>query len=544
MSIKKVSTDNGIKVEGFINIEIFNKKDHITRVYKNTITNCGKQFLLDKCAQQMLSMSADIFGNTLASGVITRKGTAQSSSNVTGRVAYASRDITNVLLNLGEEVTLNGATTHINVWDANYALADKLVGYANNNIVPTADGKEGAVDYTKGEYVIDPYTTAKRWKYAEGIASGTIDTIAMMPAASVKQPNGDGVRFMKCIDKINSQYINFASRSTGMLPPGISGYTANDEVLLNFNKDSKNRWKFNLTTGEMTEVASGDPFFVVLQTDSGHELVDIKKDGNYLYVLRLTAFDSSYTQVRVQVYDMSVTPTPTLVTTFTGNTSSQQYICNAKFLMVGSQMYITLMGTTNSSTESPDKIYTLNKGSNPYWSSAGNVDNNFNAIGVTVPSGLNIRQICFGNYGSNYVMYLYTPIADVSGEQIGFKSKAYVFTSLTNLDPDVAIDCIFGMNPNSILWYAGSNGGVIQVGFDKMSSLNTTTGGGQSYDLYDAVFQVNNNSIQVTNTLGRDGIFISMDKWWTNAISFVRLQTPIVKGDSDIMYVSYGYKVV
>lgn len=546
MDAKKLNTSNGLKLEGFVNIEVINKKDHITRVYKNTITNCGKQFLLDKCAQQLLCMSADVFGNTLASDYITTKGGGSGTSAVFGRVAHASRDITNVLLNLGQDVTLSGSTTHINVWDQDFKIADKLVGYANNNVVPNNDKKEGAIDYTKGEYVIDPYTTAKRWKYPEGVASGTIDTIAMMPAPCVKRPDGDGVRFMKCIDRVNSQYTNYGHRSTGMLPPGISGYTSNDEILLNFSQDNKERWKFNLTNGEVTEVPDGDPFFVVLQKDSVGYLVDIKKEGNYLYVLRLNYISTYSPNVYVQVYDLSVTPTPKLLTTFSFYASSGSYLCGAKFLTVGDQLYVTVISSPefNPDSASFDKIFTLSKGSNAYWSSVGTQAKDFSPIGVTVPSGLDINRVCFGNYGTNFAMYVYTPIDNESQSYIGYKCKAYIFTNLTNLDPDAALDCVTGMNPNSLLWSAGTNSGVIQIGFDAYSSRNGIYDADQVYDMFDSVFQINNNSKQVTETLGSDGVFISLNSWWTNVISFVRLQTPIEKGDDDIMYVSYGYKVV
>lgn len=40
------------------------------------------------------------------------------------------------------------------------------------------------------------------------------------------------------------------------------------------------------------------------------------------------------------------------------------------------------------------------------------------------------------------------------------------------------------------------------------------------------------------------GVWLSMDGWSSNVLSFVKLNTPIEKGDDDIMYVSYGYKVV
>ena len=40
------------------------------------------------------------------------------------------------------------------------------------------------------------------------------------------------------------------------------------------------------------------------------------------------------------------------------------------------------------------------------------------------------------------------------------------------------------------------------------------------------------------------GCYLTLNGWYSTLLSFVKLQTAITKQDTDIMYVSYGYKVV
>lgn len=44
MSNRNIKSGHGLKIEGFLNIDIINKKNNVHKVYKNTITNAGKQY--------------------------------------------------------------------------------------------------------------------------------------------------------------------------------------------------------------------------------------------------------------------------------------------------------------------------------------------------------------------------------------------------------------------------------------------------------------------------------------------------------------------
>lgn len=550
-TLKKKDT---LALRGFIEIEKINTKNHTREVYRNTITNAGKQFLLDKSASLMLGMAADVFGMTACSNTLTRLSVA-SGTAVAGRNARSDRDITNVLLNLDENVMtgLGASTTFINVFDDELESASHVIGYANNNVVPTGDNKEGNIDFSKGEYLVDPYTICKRWKYAEGIATGTINCVAMMPASCIKQNNGDGIKFSKCIDQINTQYTNYLSMSTGFLIPGIPGYTANNEILLNFNKDSNARWKYNIGTGEITSVPITDNFFIPTAADRYSDIVDMQYIDNYLYVLSLYVGSNSPT-IHVDVYDPANAMNK--VANFNCNTKSgNEYEIKASIFKVGSTLYVSAISDKTTTRDTVSKLWSLNKsGGDGYASSASAAQTDFSSIGLTIPSGLDIRFTGLGSYNGNYILYNLVQMYDdvsadkdtISSSYIGYKMTGIVFTDLS--DPiGSAVDMIDGINPNEIMFSAGSTAGTLRVGFDKFNSAGT--GFGYCYDLVDDKHIIMNNTSStnietVTVDTTKAGVYMSLDKWWTNVISFVKLSTPIVKAANDIIYVSYGYKIV
>ena len=534
-----MATD-GFKIEGFIEIELVSTVDNVRKVYKNTITNGGKQFLLDKCASRMLSIAGDTFGMTTCSNVINKVGT-NSTYPTCGSQSFQNRAITNVLLNMGALTTgLTGSTTFINVFDNTLTTPSKVVGYANTNVAPTADGKEGAIDYAKGVYVIDPYTVCERWMYGAGVATGAIDTIAMMPASCIKTNNGDGVQFSKCIDRINQQYINYASMSTGFLPPGIPGYTANDEILLNFSQDGVSKHRFSLTTGAITDITT-DPFFVIGNNLNGlTNVTDIKLIGNYLYVLdQVQATGVQYAYPRVTVYD--ITASMAVKAQFNCNfLTAYEVPRSAKFLYFNSVLYVSTY--TDKTVDGQAKLWTLSLGGNAWFSSTGAASTGFAAL-CTIPSGLTAANVAFGNYGSNYIMYVSSKLDGVGDyANTGYKAIGYVFTDMTNIGGTI-IDIISGLNPNSVCYNAGSNLGWLRIGFDYWNT-NYTAQFGDTYDYTDKSRVIANNSATVTIDTQSVGVFLTMDKWWTNVISFVVLTTPITKQATDVMYVSYGYKVV
>lgn len=541
---------DAIKLQGFINIELINKKNNIRRVYKNTITNAGKQLFLAKSAGVLLDGNDNLFGKTIVSSAMTQINSSvyNNTTAIIFRQSNSNKEITNVLLNLGSEAnSLTADSTFINPWDTNLAEASKLVGYANSNINPLDNGKEGSLDYTKGEYMADPSVVCNRWKYPEGVASGTIDTIAMMPANVVLTNQGDGVNIGKLLDKVNIKYTNYESMSTSFLFPGVPGYTSNDEILLDFTRDGCSKWKYNIATGEIAQVPDTDNFWVlpVETTSAPYHIMDSIVIGNYLYVVGIENMESYY--IYVTVYDIANNMNKITTYQCKQNTTKDKYT-NAKFLKIGDSLYVTAWASgTIGSTVVNAKIWKLtNNGT--YFNAASTGTTDFSSIGFNTPTGVNIAQIGLGNYGDKYIMFIGCNYyrengAVLSSVNAGYKSMGYVFTDLSN-PLGTLVDVISGINPKSILFSAGSNKGMLRVGADK---YNTGAQSGNYYDkvdYYKSTINNDNSSLSSYYDCLTSGVIYNPDKSWTNVISFVKLSEPIMKTDDDIMYVSYGYKVV
>ena len=545
-----IEASEGTRLQGFIEIEKINTKDNIKTHYKNTITSGGKQLLLAKSAGLLMGMSADVYGNVASSNMISTIGTFSGNEVKHCMCGRKDRDITNVLLNLDDNILtgMGTNTSFVNIWNETFTSADKVIGYANNELNPTSNGKEGRIDHCLGEYMVDPYTIAKRWKYDEHTANGKFNCIAMMPGSVLQGPNGDGIKFSKCIDKVNTQYANYVGMSTSFLIPGIPGYTSNQEILLNFEKDGISRWKYNIGTGEMTSVPETENFFV--PTLSDNLLADMQYIDNYLYVITGEINRSAGAFI---VYVYNPANDMELVTQFNAQGGSRETIIKLCILKINGELYLS--GVSNNDTDiSPEvtKLYKLEMHSDGYATGVSSFERDFSSLFV-LPDGFSNNHVGLGMYGDNYVLYNYVKVYDnlgsnkafMRGENYGYKCVGYVFTDIT--DPfNSIIDMIPGICPNEILFANASVKGTLRIGFD---ARNYAIDNIVTYDLVqDGVIVMNNLNKEPTSTLTADtrrkSVYLTLDKWWTNIFSFVKLNTPIEKTDSDIIYVSYGYKIV
>lgn len=546
---------DALRIEGFVEVELVRKKDNVRKVYHNTITTNGKRFMLDKSCGTMLKLGADTMGDILAHGNIAMKDTGSNTSNYRyGRNSRHDNILTNALLNLSaaEKASLSGNSTFLPLFDSDLKLdTAKIVGYANSEPeVVVGDAKQGKTDYCKGEYTIDGSCIARRWYYPAGVASGEFSVIAMLPYDSVKTMHGQGVSVSKCIDKCNLQ-VNGHSLSTGFCPPGVPGYTSNSEILLNTNGLN---CKFDLTTGETTYLASGDPFWV-LPSNIGniHDYVVI---GNYLYVLTSNGSEGGATARNQMIYEYCYD----IQNGMTQVDSNQvkrlgyyEYYLTAKFLNVNGTYYITLLGAPDYSGS--DRVCDFTLGST-YYAPGGTWYAWSHITGFTMPDqflaaggeySADGDGFCLGNYGSNYIMYLATTSYTLSGTYNQLLS-AIVFTDLSDVAGSI-VDVISGLNMNSIAFANASHKGFLRTKFwnGDLNYLNSYQY--NQKDISDSLLAISNSAnsngfTMYNEELYSGGTFLTLDKWWTNVISYVVLSEPIQKGDEDEMYVSYGYRVV
>lgn len=564
--------NNSFRIQGIVEIEKINKKDRTKTVYKNTITKGGKQFLLNRAANSLIGIDASTYGEILSSNMLTKTGsnyvTDSYRTTRCARNVRTDRDINNVLLNLGEEELskLTEDTRHVDIWDETMALKSKLVGYASSNLNPTNDGKEGLVDVERPEYVADAFTIAKRWKYDAGVASGTINVVGMMPGSSLQGVNGEGLKNSKCIDRCNVQSVNFSSLSSSFLIPGVAGYTNNNEILLNYTTDSNSKWKYNIVTGETVKVEDTENFWVVPEGSENttiDNLTDMRVIDGYLYCVYSRY---SYRYVIIDVYDISNSMNK-VVQIQCDCDNNGGYHEKASLVVIEDNVYVSCTGYYDvSSLYYQNYLFRLTKsGSNNYYNNSVAV-NSYESINLVLPDGIKEKRFSLSNYGDNYILCLpvelYDNISDSkkllnsysSGKNAtGFKSVGIVFSSLEDFRHTI-LDIIPGITPNEILFSAGSNKGSLRVGFDSKNTLvdinsNYPAQSGYTYDMIDCSRIIMNNDSktnveEVTVDLLSKGCMLTLDGWWTSIFSFVKLSEAITKTDDDILYVSYGYKIV
>ena len=163
-------------------------------------------------------------------------------------------------------------------------------------------------------------------------------------------------------------------------------------------------------------------------------------------------------------------------------------------------------------------------------STSGNFYTDFSQV-FTIPTGWSQYDINFGMCGSNYVMYLRQ---NNQKYQYNCVYTAVLFTNPADILGSI-VDIIPEVYNTSSLFAAGTIYGVIDMGYPT-----------RSFNYLDS----DTKNRQIVNNSGTtyidcsSGCYLTLNGWYSTLLSFVKLQTPIVKQDTDIMYVSYGYRVV
>lgn len=542
---RSVRQHNRLNMDGFVDIELQSNKGNVK--YKrrikqpNAIAPAGKQMLLAHSAQDLFAGS-DYFGRlaTISSLYMRR------SDYASVRHVNSNRDITNLLLNLSNPTALTDSDNYIPLLSdaGEKENAACVVGYAGSDTNPVADGKMGEADYALPEYVVDGKTIAKRWKYKEGVATGTINAVAMAPLAVYGHGSrGLGIRNAKCLDKVNMTYQNFSSFSNGFCPPGIGGITGDTEVLLNYNQDGVSQHKYDIATGEVTDITSGWSGIPRPRNNVGYKIMDYWYDGSrYLYLLDLNGSISTDYRVHVTVYDTQggVLTYITYFTVYAPSGDDNTYAC---FLENGSDLYISFLEATGYSSGGLAKL----KKSGSYYNGYTPAGTDYSVVGLTVPAGLTYRDFALKSLANGrYALVMYgipqkttTLATDISSGQ--HAKKAYIFTDLND---------VFGSVVGVIEWM--TNYGCIVsteavTGFLSVDLYNQRYAQSNSYS-----FDVDLGNQYVTNLSypsgkandNPNGVWWSDLSWSSNVVSHVELSTPIEKAEDDILYVTYGYKIM
>lgn len=540
-----MNSGDGIQLKGYIDLEFRNEKDGIYRKmpYTNLITNVGKQLMLDMSAKRLMYTGGNIFGMMCINSDLNAVDRADTSAN---NVQNYNKEkcLANVLLNVGgESVNLSAETSYIHVWDNDMAQAVKVTGYAGGDMTPTDNGKEGALIDTKSDFAVSGYIQAGRWLYKAGVATGDIDVVAMMPLRCVKDVRGDGLSLSKCIDKVNVFDPNFIACSTAFLPPGVTGYTASDEVMLNYNIGGNNKHIYNINTGEVRDITDTVTNFA---TVCDALTLDYFIEGNYFYRLYTDALDGANIIAYVDVYD--ITNGFALLKKFYASAERLGEVCAFRFLRLNGKVYVTI--GHHAKTTATDRYFELTKVDNAYYDKISYTAlKDYNTIIQNIPAGVSHELICFGNYGDNYVMYVTVKHTDFVFRSDNAITKGYIFTDINNIGGTI-IDCVNCVTPNAIPYSSGANKGYIKIGMHgsnaRLALFNSATSSLKSITSLDAEEferKVTMGGASKNIFLGRVGCFLTKDKWWTNVVSLRVLPTLQLKTIDDDLYTGYGYAV-
>lgn len=538
MDNQGVGIVNGERIKGFVKIELFDKDGNKKIEKENLIVPGGKTLMFRMSASEILINGGNAWGLTAKQGVHL-KGPVYTNGNIANKSDINSC-LTNVLLNLTEEqkAAMSSDTNFINMYSDDFGSADKVVAYANMDLYPAENGKIGTPDYASGADIVGRTLNSVRYKYKDGVGTGTINAIAMAPFPTTQKPYGlkcnnsqyaPGYRIAKCIDRVNVYDNNFKSFSTGYVPPGINGLTTDEEIISNYSINGVDYHKINLVTGEVSDFTDTNNINNFLINNNVSDYIII---GDYFYTISQN-YDSTDTNFVIKVCKIS---TRASITSFYTNSTRYGYF--AHFLKKDDNLYITIAANYTDSANL-NMLQKLSKGSNEYYSSVETSATTYAGI-LTVPTGINEKCLGFGHYGDKYIMY-------VSQAELNNSSKyctGYIFTDINNIVGSI-VDSIPSLYKTDIPFGTASVKGVLSVGICRENSANFDSFY-NSYTVSDK-YNIGTDSSSIKSLYLNDkAIFYSPDKSWSNIVSVVVLDPSdiIDKQSSDSLYVSYGYKIV
>lgn len=500
-------------LEGFVDIELI---DSLTGKVKykekkhNSITPVGLKTFLASCIVPYLQNSAIVAGNREIVPIGFNHTLGAGSLYTYNKDSYGL--ISPLLLNIDQTngVKINSESFIDYLDDTLFISSDKLIGYGLNNISPSADNKEGTVEYPNSSTLLDDYTLAVRFKFPEGVATGDFNAVSMVPIVDTSK------NLSLYTTKNLIQVATNASPSPStpsLICPAYCGDCSDDDLVgLNYTSDGLSGYTYNFSTGEIVnkEITQGI-------SCSYCDLVSnwfIDVDGGYAY-----SCYSNTGYCYINVYNIS---TATRVKSITINTGYYTYI---DLLNISGELYAVLVGNfgnSSSITELSTKVYKLSKGSYDYFSTYDTTELTLASLGVSVPDGAfylvgsrrsdlseyEVRGVKFSKYNVSPILgssYAFTSLSNIHNSIIGVRGNNNVGSGLP----------ISKTNPKSRYFYTSSNYDYRVVGNNTASSASVNSNYGTSQFLNDA----------------------------GNALSIYLLSSSVSKGENDVLHLTYGFKV-
>ena len=488
------SGENSV-VKGYVIIEKENKKTGVREIVQNnTVTDLGKMLFLATSANlQLLSPSQIGRGQLFLQSGLVKKS---SQSNDKLQVDNVDKALTMYLVNSAEG--LSASSRLLPVYDVTGKLdPNKVVGHASFRRTPLSP-KEGVIDRIKDEYMVDKLSIVQRWKFDNSQANGKpFNKICI--GAGVHATDDNGFLIAKGIDGSDVSVLGGSDTlSTDYMRPGVTGFTAPNEVLVSIGRSTaKANAVFNLESGALTMLSP---------TDNRYDVpLGIARSQQVFHNGHLYFVDKTNNVVRFKVADKTVT---TIGQSLYGCLFREK---TANIVRWGNENEV-LLGYNMDTLANATSLTLTNQGitTNHWWSTFYTEFMKNSVIGNDADGNYVIARIDpnVQNYGPKK-NYIFTDITNIVGSIIGIRNENMRFA-----------------NEYTIPTATGSK--VVNICGSMQNDLAYTGVTGLSPDNAGRA----NNSIKFS------------EQWFGNLVSFVELQSPITKTADDVLYVSYGYKFV
>ena len=255
----QIKNDEGMKVQGFMKIELVNEKTGSKQIFKNnTVTNLGKMlFLASGPGLQLMQPSQIDRGMLYSDSPFTKVYSSSSSSGM--RIDNVDRGLHLYLVNSAGVLTED--SKFIPIYEADGDIdQNKLVGYAGFRRTPSSP-KEGVIDRVLDDYMNEDLAVVQRWRFDPTQANGTFNKLCI--GAGIHNTPGNGFAFSKGINIVDIPTFGGVDRlESSYMRPGVTKFTSAEEILLSLapiSSDPTANAVYNLATGKLTQLDSGDP---------------------------------------------------------------------------------------------------------------------------------------------------------------------------------------------------------------------------------------------------------------------------------------------
>lgn len=531
---------DGFQIKGFIKIKQYKKDGTVIRDEKvyNKVTDIGRQWFLHKGSAPILQNNLANFGQ---SDFFNRMDFKVYNYN---KNVYGYREINNdfprnYLFNLPQDLY----DAHKAVGGAKNFIGDKntlptIVGWAAMNANPqtiaSSAAQQGlAVDSTNVG-VTEDFKVSQTWRYPEGCAVGNINAIGMLQSDfSNNKPN---IGFAKCITPRIPNAEKDVGNVQAYIPPNVVYnrgkddevvWTKPNEIIV--HTTGNYTFKIELDTGKCNELKPSDLGYnldFIPTNVASYINCTLYGENKVLYV----AYNYNYIRiVNITATNISVTTGSTTVAYSSDTPGIYDYLNIANSIIsmftrvVNGERHVFIIGNYYWKTDTSAKYYVTE------WKLDGT------RISLS-PTALEIKPAFSAATGGDYSKAdgQLCGIID-AGDGVGYvgimridhyrDSFAVFYVRCGKYFTDIS-DYANSVTDRALLCNEAVN--VIE---DKLCSIYF----GQRSEA------ISYNSGNYGPT--RANLMFSKEGWAGNLISMKLLQDPIIKGEDDILDITYGYEI-